>query len=200
MKCHEVQESLGVYWDLPVHDPERVAIDRHLQHCNCCMEEFRIWEESEAMIRSAAQQGTAASEPMDDITRSVMDRIYSEQSWMMPIHERRYQISRVFKRNVSAIIACCMAMFVSGFVYFLFGEKTDPSSMAHITGLLDTVNANEGISLISSEFYQEIPVASISDPFVLNVVPTVPQYWVALSILGIIITLLILNWLSRART
>ncbi|WP_270171555.1 anti-sigma factor family protein [Paenibacillus sp. SYP-B4298] len=200
MKCHEVQEALGVYWDLPENDPERMAIDRHLQQCESCMEEFRIWEESEAMIRSAAES-PAGMEPMDDITRGVMERIYMEQAWMQPINERRYQLSKVFKRNVAAVIACCMAMFVCGFVYFLFGERTDPqATVSNITGLLDTVNANEGISLISTDFYNEIPVASISDPFVLNVVPTVPQYWVALSILGIIVTLLILNWLSRTRT
>ncbi|XEC92733.1 anti-sigma factor [Paenibacillus tarimensis] len=201
MNCHEIQDLFGIYWDLPAHDPERMAIDRHLQQCKSCAEEFQIWEKSESLIRDLSDE-TFEIGPIDHVNRDVMDRIYTEESWFMPVSERNYQFSASFRRNVAAIIACCLAMFVCGFVYLLFGEQAGSSAtqIVKVSGLLDTVNANEGISVVSSSFYNEVPVASISDPVVLKVVPTIPQYWVALSMLGIIMTLLILNWLSRTRT
>ncbi|MNW18862.1 hypothetical protein D3C71_2185930 [compost metagenome] len=52
---------------------------------------------------------------------------------------------------------------------------------------------------MAAGFYAEVPVASISDPFVLKVVPAFPQYYVALSLLGLVMALLTLNWLSRTR-
>ncbi|GGF88887.1 anti-sigma factor family protein [Paenibacillus abyssi] len=201
MNCHEAQDIFGIYWDLPGDHPDRVAMDKHLVSCEDCSEQFRIWEESEALIRGLSDEPNETA-PIDHVNRSVMDRIYMEQSWFIPVSERSYQFTASFRRNVTAIIACCLAIFVSGFIYFLFGQQSEgqTAQLAPINGLVDTVNASEGISIVSSEIYEEVPMASISDPLVLKVVPTIPQYWVALSLLGIIMTLLIMNWLSRTRT
>ncbi|MFD0711172.1 anti-sigma factor family protein [Paenibacillus sp. GCM10027626] len=197
MKCLEVQQSFGVYWDLPEDDAERQAVDEHLQVCAECREEFRLWEESEQLIRCFSEYNDEAG-PIDHVNRGVMDRIYEEQSWLMPVASRSYQFTRKFRRNVAAVIAGCMAIFISGLYYFLTGSAED-ASVKKLTGLLETANATSDVPMFTNDFYADVPVASISDPIVLNVVPTVPQYWIALSLLGIVMTLLILNWLSRTR-
>lgn len=199
MKCLEVQQSLGTYWDLSESDAERLGIDQHLETCELCREEFRIWEESELLIRSFSMNGDEFT-PVDDMNRDVMDRIYSEQAWYMPVASRSYQFTRTFRRNITATIACCLAMFVCGLFYILTSSNDGSSSqVVKLTGLLETANATGDNALISADFYADVPVASISDPLVLNVMPTIPQYWVALSLLGMIMTLLILNWFTRTR-
>ncbi|QHT60550.1 zf-HC2 domain-containing protein [Paenibacillus lycopersici] len=199
MNCQDVQQSFGAYWDLTEEDGERKRVDEHLRTCDACREEFRIWEESEQLIRIFSEDADEIG-PLDHVNHGVMDRIYAEQSWLMPIPNRSYQFSKTFRRNVTAIIACCLAMFVVGLFYVVTGNH-DPSSaeVAKLTGLIETANASSDDSVISASFYADVPVASISDPIVLNIVPTVPQYYVALSLLGIIMTLLILNWFSRTR-
>ncbi|WP_274651632.1 zf-HC2 domain-containing protein [Paenibacillus humicola] len=201
MKCLEVQETLGVYWDLNEDDAERMAVDEHLRTCPSCREEFEIWEESERLIRGFSAEEPETEQPVDRVNRSVMDRIYAEQSWFMPVTSRSYHFSRSFRRNVTAIIACCLAIFVCGLFYLLSGpgDSTSTAQVQKLTGVLETANAASDNSVISADFYADVPVASISDPIILNVVPTVPQYWVALSLIGIIMTLLIMNWFSRTR-
>jgi hypothetical protein len=201
MKCEQAQELFGIYWDMPEDDRDRIALEQHMLDCEACAEEFRIWEDSALMIRDLSQAETIVL-PIDHVSKGVMDRIYAEESWFMPVKERTYQFSNAFRRNVAAVIASCMAMFATAFFYLVFGTTTTESSteqVAKLTGLLDTANASSDTAAISVEFYQEVPVASISDPLVLQVVPTFPQYWVALSILGMIMTLLTINWLSRTR-
>jgi len=199
MKCLDVQQSFGVYWDLPEDDSERQAVDEHLLTCEECREEFRIWEESEQLIRQFSEYDDETG-PVDHVNRGVMDRIYAEQSWFMPVQSRSYQFTKTFRRNTAAIIACCMAMFICGLFFLLMGNDDSSSiEVAKLTGLLETANAASDASLIGNDFYADVPVASISEPIVLNVVPTIPQYWIALSLLGMVMTLLILNWLSRTR-
>jgi len=200
MKCEEAQELLGVYWDLPEDDRERATLEEHLLHCEPCAEQFGIWEKSESMIRNLTKE-LPSDGPVDHVNRGVMDRIYAEDTWFMPVKERTYHFTAAFRRKVAAIVACCLAMFTSAFFYLVFGRPSDPSAVQveKLTGLLDTANASNQTAAISLDFYQDVPVASISDPIVLQVVPTVPQYWVALSLLGMIMTLLTINWISRTR-
>ena len=201
MKCEQAQELFGIYWDLPEDDRDRIALETHMLNCEACAEEFRLWEDSALMIRDLSREETIIG-PADHVSKGVMDRIYAEESWFMPVKERTYQFSNAFRKSVAAVIASCMAMFATAFFYLIFGTpQRDAASeqVAKLTGLLDTANASSDAAAISVEFYQEVPVASISDPLVLQVVPTFPQYWVALSILGMIMTLLTINWLSRTR-
>lgn len=199
MNCEQTQQAFGAYWDLPEDDAERLLVDNHLLTCESCREEFRMWEESAQLIRMFSDDNDPIG-IMDDVNVSVMDRIYTEQSWYMPVASKSYHFSKTFRRNVTLIIACFLAMFVVGLYHLLTGTN-DASSvdMAKLTGLIETADAASGGNPIPESFYADVPVASISDPIVLNIVPTVPQYYVALSLLGIIMTLLILNWFSRTR-
>jgi hypothetical protein len=199
MNCNDAQDKFCEYWDLSEHDEDRIAIDAHLYECKTCAEEFRLWEESDDMIRFLSEEDDSIG-PTEHVNRSVMDRIYAEQSWLMPVPHKSYHFSKSFRRNIALIIAACMAMFASAFFVFIFDNQDGASQaeIAELSGLMDTANAS-GDGLITAGFYAEVPVASISDPFVLKVMPAFPQYYVALSLLGIIMTLLILNWLSRTR-
>ena len=79
----------------------------------------------------------------------------------------------------------------------------DASSVevAKLTGLIETADAASGDNIIPVSFYADVPWRlQQSHHCFLNIVPTVPQYYVALSLLGIIMTLLILNWFSRTRS
>lgn len=201
MNCNDAQDKFGEYWDLAEHDEDRIAIDTHMQQCKSCAEQFRLWEESEEMIRFLSEDEESLG-PIEYMNRSVMDRIYAEESWLMPVPHKSYQFSKNFRRNIALIVAACMAMFASAFFVFVFEGNSGASQaeIADLSGLMDTANAS-GDGLVSAAgFYAEVPVASISDPFVLKVMPAFPQYYVALSLLGIIMTLLILNWLSRTRS
>jgi hypothetical protein len=200
MNCNDAQDKFCEYWDLSEHDGDRIAIDAHLHECKACAEEFRLWEESDDMIRFLTEEDDSFG-PTEHVNRSVMDRIYAEQSWLMPVPHKSYQFSKSFRRNIALIIAACLAMFASAFFVFIFDNQggVSQAEIAELSGLMDTANAS-GDGLITAGFYAEVPVASISDPFVLKVMPAFPQYYVALSLLGIIMTLLILNWLSRTRS
>lgn len=200
MNCNDAQDKFCEYWDLSERDEDRIAIDAHLYECKTCAEEFRLWEESDDMIRFLSEEDDSIG-PTEHVNRSVMDRIYAEQSWLMPVPHKSYQFSKSFRRNIALIVAACMAMFASAFFVFIFDNQGGASQaeIAELSGLMDTANAS-GDGLITAGFYAEVPVASISDPFVLKVMPAFPQYYVALSLLGIIMTLLILNWLSRTRS
>jgi hypothetical protein len=201
MNCQEAQERLENYWNLDEQDPDRIELEAHLLDCESCAEELQLWEESESLIRNYSERAFEQA-PLDHVSKGVMDRIYAEQSWLMPVSNRSYHFTPFFRRNVAAAIACCLAMFVCGFFYLIHGTASDSASaqIAKVTGLIETANATSDVSVISADFYQDVPVASISDPLMLKVVPTIPQYWIALSLLGMIMTLLILNWLSRTKT
>ncbi|MCM3627472.1 zf-HC2 domain-containing protein [Paenibacillus glycanilyticus] len=199
MKCDDVQDKFDIFGALSEEDTEREAMEAHLLDCEHCSEQYRLWEESEEMIRKLSEEDEVVSAQMEHVNRSVMDRIYAEQSWLMPVSQKSYYFSPAFRRNLAIVLSACLAVFVCSFIFFINGNDkgTSEETMAQITGLMDTANASGSDFVVSAEF--EVPVASVSDPFVLQVVPTFPQYWVALSMLGIVMSLLILNWLSRTR-
>lgn len=201
MNCNETQTKFGEYWDLSEEDHDRKAIDLHLLECDACAEQFRLWEESEDLIRFLSEEEELIG-PTDHLNRSVMERIYAEDSWLMPVPHKSYQFSKSFRRNIAIVVAACMAMFACAFFVFVFERDDGAAKMeiSELSGLMDTANASGDGLVVTAGFFAEVPVASISDPFVLKVVPAFPQYYVALSLLGIIMTLLILNWLSRTRS
>ncbi|MBD2869673.1 anti-sigma factor family protein [Paenibacillus arenilitoris] len=201
MNCNDAQQKFGEYWDLAEHDADRIAIELHLLGCRECAEQFRIWEESEEMIRVLSVEEDSIG-PTEHVNRKVMERIYAEQSWLMPVPHKSYQFSKSFRRNFSIVLAACMAMFACAFFMFVFDHPGGASTaeIAELSGLMDTANVDGDGLVVTAGVFSEVPVASISDPFVLKVVPAFPQYYVALSLLGLVMTLLILNWLSRTRS
>ncbi|MGO4107494.1 anti-sigma factor family protein [Paenibacillus sp. YAF4_2] len=200
MKCDDVQDKFDFFGNFSEEDVEREAMEAHLLDCEHCAEQYRLWEESEEMIRMLSEEDEVVSAQMEHVNRSVMDRIYAEQSWLLPVSQKSYHFSPAFRRNLAIVLAACLTIFTCTLIFFINGNEngTSEEKMAQLTGLMDTANASGSDFVISAEF--EVPMASVSDPFVLQVVPTFPQYWIALSLLGVVMSLLILNWLSRTRS
>lgn len=200
MKCEEAQLIIGAYSELSEDDEERIELEAHLLECEECSEQFGFWHEGEDLIRQLSEE-TDIIGPTEHVNRAVMERIYMEQSWYMPVPSKSYHFSKSFRRNTAILIASCMAMFACAFFIFIFDHKdATQEELQQLTGLMEAANASGDNEFLSAGFYAEVPVASISDPFVLKVVPAFPQYYVALSLLGLVTALLILNWLSRTRS
>jgi len=196
MNCEETGEWFGIYHDLPEDSAERLAIDLHVQECNQCAEEFRIWEESASLIHDLPFNDAHEVEPMTTawVNQNVMNRIYAEQSWYMPAVRRTYSFSFAFRRKIAGILAGLMALFICGFLYTTFGSWGGPSS--NQSGIISFSASHQNGDIGNLD----IPMASLSPPVMLNVSPAMPEYWVALSIIGMIMTLLIMNWFSRVRS
>jgi predicted anti-sigma-YlaC factor YlaD len=202
MNCDEIQELFGVYWDLPSNDERRLQVREHIKSCRQCAEEFEIWEESTNLIRSTQEETVPAMS--DAIAGGVMSRIYEAESWRLPIPERVYMISLKMRRNITAAIVCSMALFVFSFLYSLFYNGTTASQNTafktdhSIYGLQPVASVNPDSMDVHA---MSSAVASLSDPFLLKVGPihTIPDYMLAISMLGMVCTLLIMNWLSRTR-
>ncbi|HEY0827039.1 MAG TPA: zf-HC2 domain-containing protein [Bacilli bacterium] len=203
MKCEEVQDMLGTYWDFSEDDSDRIAVDVHLETCSSCSEEFNIWRESMTLIHTSAIR---LVDPVKTsrIRSSVMDRIYSDEAWRIPIPDRVYSISYRLRMKMTVIIASCLALFMIGFIYSILSEDSLSLKGDNLSGLFPAASALGDGNIDSpnnSGTFKFVPVASISDPFFLKVNPiqSFPDYLLAISLLGLFCALLIMNWLSRIR-
>jgi hypothetical protein len=214
MKCDDIQDWLGVYWDLAQDDPNRLAVDEHISRCENCAAEFEIWQESTELIKSAAGADVVGGS-QTPISKSVMKRIYEDEAWRVPVADRMYAISFKFRRNVTAMIAFCLALFIFSFVYTIthqpnkdyvavapdssvFGRIGDPVVVAG-AGVAppkqDSMNVRAMPSAVAS-------LKGFNEPFMYQVGPihTYKDYMLFLSLIGLTSTLLVMNWLSRTRS
>jgi hypothetical protein len=200
MKCDEAGEWFGIYQDLPEDSAERLAVDLHVSECSQCAEEFSMWEESARLIQELPFNDEVQEEPMTSewVNQNVMNRIYADKSWYMPAVRRTYSFSFAFRKRVAGILAALLALFVCGFLYSVFGRASGANGDG--SGVMETANAFASSRQFGGSVHLDVPVASLSDPIMLNVTPAMPEYWVAFSMLGMIMILLILNWLSRVRS
>ncbi|GAA4843782.1 hypothetical protein GCM10023310_22090 [Paenibacillus vulneris] len=209
MKCEDIQELLGTYWDLPEHDLKRQCVDEHIKTCSYCAMEFEIWRESTELIKSAAGAEELA-EISTPISRNVMNRIYEDESWRVPVTDRMYAISFKLRRNITAVVAFCLALFIFSFVYSIthqaapemtastsgsavFGRIGDPVVVAGSQS--DSMNVHTMPSAVAS-------LKGFSEPFMYQVGPihTFKDYLIFVSLLGLTCTLLIMNWFSRTKS
>ncbi|MGO4271400.1 anti-sigma factor [Paenibacillus sp. TAF58] len=208
MKCSEIQELFGVYWDLPNDDLRRAAVDEHIATCAECAEEFQIWEESTILIRSAAIESDLSDyEPM--VSGKVMNRIYENESWRIPVSERMYAISYTLRRNLTAVIAFCLALFVFSFLFAIVYDGTPQSSIATADNSLFDLQAPQALKTSDTESMNGHKmgdaVASLNPSFMeplrfhVGPIHSYPHYLLVVSILGLIATIIIMNWLSRTK-
>jgi hypothetical protein len=209
MKCDDIQELFGNYFDLPEDDLRRKCVDEHILRCRDCAEEFEIWLESTNLIRSinVTSQMTRKSPPIAD---RVMSRIYEDESWRIPVTDRIYQIPYKLRRNLTAIIALCLAVFLVSFLFNLVypshavrsAEEVSPSGFNQVASAAGVISGQEVVSA-KRVFSSATAVASTSElivePIKLSYIHT-PNYWLAISLLGLISALLTMNWLSRTRS
>lgn len=201
MNCKQVDELLSNYWQLDEEDPLRIEMEAHMFECPHCAAKLDLESAAFPILDYDEPTASYTTEQTQSITSTVMERIYEEESWFMPISTKRYQFTKSFRRNVSIIIASCLAMFSLALfiVIYDYYETTSTVPHAKVSGLVDVANAALTNTVHTSLYSSSIPVASISEPIVMQVVPTFPQYYVALSFVGIVLTLLVMSWFTRTR-
>lgn len=199
MKCEEASEWFSVYRELPESSPERLAVDAHIAGCPECAEQFRWWDESADLISRLPMMDEIETGDWqsDSINRDVMNRIYTEQSWYMPAVRKTYAFTQGFRMKIAVLLSGLLALFGCAFLYTAWNRLSGGDG--HAVGVMESANAYSIGDGVSAQTVV-VPVASLSDPIVLHVSPSMPEYWVALSLLGMIMMLLILNWFSRVRT
>jgi len=208
MKCSEIQELFGVYWDLPNDDLRRAAVDKHLVTCESCGEEFQIWEESMILIRSAATDEELTDfEPV--VSTKVMSRIYEDESWRIPVSERIYTISYKLRRNLTAVIAFCLALFVFSFLFAIVYDGSPQSTLASADNSLYDLEAPQALKSSDSGSLNGHKlgdaVASLNPSFMeplrfhVGPIHSYPHYLLVVSLLGLVSTIIIMNWLSRTK-
>lgn len=199
-ECGLIQERFVDYWEGTAEEADRQQVEKHLAGCTACAEEFRLWEESSRLIRELQlnEEWPEDDAVVDELNRSVMNRIYADQRWSRPLSRRSYVFSGAFRMRVSGLLAAIMAIFLCGLFYTVSDRLHAPHAQA--SGIMETADAfRTGTHASSSGMLVEVPVASLSDPIVLRANATMPEYWVVLSLLGALMTLLIMNWFSRVR-
>lgn len=201
MRCDDVRELFGDYWDVPEGDWTRVRVDEHVKRCSLCAEEFELWKESAELIQSTALLPERLLPEKGALSSSVMDRIYETERWRLPVANRLYSIPERLRRRLTGLIAVCLALFTTGFTLNLLLPSTTADNAPASAGLMNVGalgGADAGFMLVGIE---GVPVASIGDPIILNLpqVESYPDFMLVLSLLGMICTLLIMNWFARLR-
>jgi len=213
MKCDDIRETFSDYWSLPENDLRRNAVDQHIKTCEACYEEFKIWESAEMMIQSELEDFDMPAELRSDnktLTKDVMSRIYSDESWRMPVHNRMYAISDKLKKNLTLVISFCLALFVCSFLFVLMGNVFTPvNEVATADRSVYSIQIPQTLDLSGSkptnQYNMATAVASVSqtfiDPFPFHMGPiqSYSHFLLILSILGFIAAILVLNWFSRIK-
>jgi hypothetical protein len=206
MKCTEVQELLPVYWDLTETDERRLEADLHIQGCAMCREEFEMWRESTELIRSTiieVKRSEADFELPSTLSNQVMQRIYKEEPWRTPVTERLYHFSYSLRRNLTAAISFCLALFMFSFLYsVVYNEPVNEAATESIAFGLQPVAAVASDKGSSIQAVQLTASIRPQEPFMLKdgLIQSTPDYLLVLSLLGLISTLLVMNWLGRTKT
>lgn len=203
MKCSDVQDLFGVYFDLPDDDLHKQAIDGHVARCPVCREQFEFWAESAKLIQTDRIVPDLHTKS-NLIAEGVMNRIYRDESWRRPVATRIYSIPYKTRRNITAVIAFCIALFAGSFLYMWMGggsEEVVPTKY----GFHQAASASSTVQTasLSARSMSSSTVASASgfiEPIKIASIHYTPNYLLALSLLGFTCTLLIMNWLSRTRS
>jgi hypothetical protein len=209
MRCSDIQELFGDYWDLPNDDLRRASVDIHIKNCQSCTDEFQIWAESSNLIKYAAED-SSESGYQHTVSDKVMKRIYRDESWRIPIPDRMYAISYSLRRNVTMVIAFSIALFAFSFLFTAVYDNSTKVSVASAGSSLYDLQAPKALDANNSSESMNghemgSAVASLSpsimEPLRFNVGPidSYPHYLLVVSILGLISTMLIMNWFTRTK-
>ncbi|MEO3945183.1 zf-HC2 domain-containing protein [Gorillibacterium sp. CAU 1737] len=207
MDCSRAEELLGIYFDLPEGDERRLLVDQHILECPACAEEFRLWEESCSLIQDGGYFEELIPTPAESVSRQVMARIYQDESWRLPASERTFSLPFRMRRNVFAIISLCLALFSVSLFYSLQHRPAEPAAVASEHSALFGFHQSASFSpdeTTDADTLSKSAVASATtsffvEPARLDPIRETPNYWLAFSIIGLIGTLLTLNWITRTK-
>lgn len=199
IKCDDILKYIDQYWLMDDSDKLKIEIEAHLCDCEHCSQLFdmglyNIDEQSAWQTPMMTADGVR-------INQDVMSRIYSEDTWAKPVQEKSYQFTKKFKRNTAIIVAASIVVLFIGLFSFLSQDGQVASNNyveANESGVIDVAIATSS-SPSADILTEHVAVASLSDPIIMEAVPSYSQYYVALAILAIIGTLLVLNWFTRTK-
>lgn len=197
MNCDEARDFFGLITDLPPDHPERVAFDWHIMGCESCAAEYAIWQESLEIIKDCAHE--VSYEEAEAINRSVMARIFTESDSLVDALETGTQASRGFRSRLAMWAAGCFIVFLCSSLFFVFGNSTGQSeTITKQTGILPAAVASSGVD---STGVISVNLSNVSrgivTPFVAQIGPTYPQYWMILSLAGM--GLVLISWKGLRR-
>lgn len=195
MNCREARNSIPLLWDAPPTDPKRIELERHIAGCSYCAAEWALWQESSELMQETRVEVSA--ERAEAINLKVMERIYLESPWLMPGDGKSAGSTAAFRRRLSLWIACFLAVFLSSFLYFTM-FKTPANTSSAQSGIIET-----GVAGLTGDWSSSYPVkesqGGIIEPLVVSMGPTHPQYWMVLSMLGVVLSIFLLKRLNRYR-
>ncbi|MGG6309567.1 zf-HC2 domain-containing protein [Paenibacillus macerans] len=197
MNCREAQELFGLTRDLPEQHPQRRMLEWHLLGCESCAAEYLQWEESMDMLQYIPIEVT--EEQAEAVNRRVMDRIYAESPWLAPDVKRG--VTRRFRQRIVFWAATFLAVFLCSFVFLLMDPAADREAAEPMTGILPTaVAAADSEAEMYDDFSFALPTVSrgIVEPFAVQMGPAYPQYWMVLSMAGMLLALV--SWKGIRRT
>ncbi|WP_379129241.1 anti-sigma factor family protein [Paenibacillus sp. sgz500958] len=195
MNCREAQDSIPLLWDAPPTHAKRIILERHIAGCPYCAAEWEVWQESSLLMQDMKEE--ISFERAEAVNARVMERIYLESPWLMPGDGKTAGNSAIFRRRISLWIACFLAVFLCSFLYFTM-FKAPGNMMISESGIVDTGVA--GIEVNWTSAYPETaPESGVIEPFVVSMGPSHPQYWMVLSALGIVLSVVSLTRLNRYR-
>ncbi|MNJ61096.1 hypothetical protein D3C77_568670 [compost metagenome] len=142
-----------------------------------------------------------SNEEAERVNRKVMDRIYAESPWLAPGGEHS-SFTRRIRRRVSIWSACFLAVFLCSFLVFMIGGYgQSKESIKPATGVLQPavittdMNSSSGLPIFDLSSVSK----GIVEPFVVQMGPAYPQYWMVLSMAGMVLAFISFKGIRRAR-
>lgn len=197
MNCDEVQKLLSSRWDLPDDSEESRMVAEHAAGCGECAEAWRLWRES-SMLLSGLRADEPEEAPDADrrIAERVLGRIYAEQRWAMPTIRKTYAFTPPLRKRLAILSSLLLILFVMSFWHLL--SQRHGGSGGSMVGALEAAHAFAA-GRETETLLVEIPVASLNHVVMYYAAPSPSEYWLGLSLFGVIAMVLVLNWLSRVR-
>ncbi|OUM97820.1 MAG: hypothetical protein BAA02_05085 [Paenibacillaceae bacterium ZCTH02-B3] len=197
MNCEDVQKLLASRWDLPEDSEESRLVAEHAAGCGECAEAWRLWRESSALVSGLrADEAEEAPDADRRIAERVLSRIYAEQRWAMPAIRKTYAFTAPLRRRLAILSSLLLTFFVMSFWHLV--SQRQGSSGGSMVGALEAAHAFAA-GRETETLLVEIPVAGLNHVVMYYSASSPPEYWLGLSLFGVIAMVLVLNWLSRVR-
>ncbi|MED4956336.1 zf-HC2 domain-containing protein [Paenibacillus macerans] len=196
MNCREAQELFGLMRDLPEQHPQRIELERHLLGCEFCNTEYHYWQESMDMLQYIPIEVT--EEQAEAVNRRVMDRIYAESPWLAP--DVKAGVTRGYRRRIIGWAASFLVVFLCSFIFLLVNHSGQPEASQPATGILPTaVAAPDAKTSEPMSFTLPSISPGIVEPFAAQMGPAYPQYWMLLSMAGMLLALISWKGIRRSK-